>query len=298
MRHKLGLSSALSFLIAVALFAPQSGGKDSGSVSAARATATGPYKVQLLLEREGMRNGPDYDGATVYYPAGGEPPFASVVIVPGYESGEDSIQAWGPFYASYGIVAMTIGTNSGADDPAARALALLDAVKTLRHEHDRVESPLYGQLDLERVAVSGWSMGGGGAQLAAVLLPSLEAVVALCPWLGAKGQADLQLEHPVPLLIISGEWDDVAPPAVHANAHYEATPASTDKLLFEVARGGHYVAYGPNGASKSGASLSSGDVGQVALAWLMVYLMGDLEYRSLLLDVPEVASQYITNLEE
>ena len=48
---------------------------------------------------------------------------SSNVIVPGIASPESSIQDWGPFYASHGIVAMTIGTNHLLEQPAGRGAA-------------------------------------------------------------------------------------------------------------------------------------------------------------------------------
>ena len=63
---------------------------------------------------------------------------------------------------------MTIGTNSIFDQPEDRKDALLDALVTIKDENTRVSSPLYNSIDTNRFALGGWSMGGGGAQLAAV----------------------------------------------------------------------------------------------------------------------------------
>ncbi|MDG1502771.1 MAG: lipase, partial [Ulvibacter sp.] len=192
----------------------------------------GIYNVATLTEADGLRNGPDYFGATVYYPTNGTPPYASIAIVPGFTAGPDSVEAWGPFYASHGIVTIIIGTNSIYDFPEARAEALLDALETLRQENTRNASPLLGAIDEDKFAVSGWSMGGGGAQRAAVLDNSIKGVVALCPWLPSP-----DLDHSSPVVIFSGQNDAVAPPGNHANIHYDNTPNSTNKLLFEVENG-------------------------------------------------------------
>ena len=114
----------------------------------------GPFVVKGIRQEDGLRNGPEYGSATLYYPAGATPPWASIVIVPGFTSSESSIQDWGPFYASHGIVTMTIGTNHPLKLPAGRAAALLDALVSLRAEHTRSGSPLKGRLDLDRVGVS------------------------------------------------------------------------------------------------------------------------------------------------
>ncbi len=251
-------------------------------------TDPGPFTVATLTEADGLRNGPGYTGATIYYPTDATPPFASMAMVPGFISLPSSIQDWGPFLASHGIVTMIVGTNSLFADPTNRGEALLDAIVTLRAEDTRAASPLSGQLDTDKISVGGWSMGGGGAQLAAATDNSLRAVMALTPWLppGQVGSADL--DHPVPTLIFGGENDGVAPPAVHANVHYDLTPDATDKLLYEIAGGDHNIANGPAGAN--------GSVGQFAISWLQQYLIEDDCYCSLREETPPAASLYETNV--
>jgi pimeloyl-ACP methyl ester carboxylesterase len=259
------------------------------SISISTATNFGPYTVETLTEWDGIRNGPDYYGATIYYPINATPPFASIVIVPGFLAAESSIQNWGPFFASHGITTMTIGTNSGFDQPETRAEALVDALETVRQENARLNSPLYGALNLNRLAVSGWSMGGGGAQLAVSLDPTLKAVIALCPWLDTSTLSQSTLNHSIPTLFLSGEYDGVASPSIHANIHYDYTPISTPKLLYEVENGDHFVANGPEGGN--------GEVGRMALSWLKKYLLDEDCYCPLLLDVPLTASNYQTNVD-
>lgn len=244
---------------------------------------SGPYQVKRYGEREGLRNGPRYRGATVYYPADRTSPLASIVIVPGYISPERSIRAWGPFYASHGIVAMTIGTNRPQDDPAARRRALLDAITSLKLENRRVTSPLRGRLALSRFAVSGWSMGGGGALEAATRAPQLKAVIALCPWNPYQ-----TFSHRVPVLFLAGQRDRLAPVAENARRHYDQTPATTPKLLFEVRNEGHWIANTPQGGDNA--------IGRLALSWLKVYLEEDLRYRPFLETRPASASQFLSNL--
>ena len=231
----------------------------------------GIYNVATLTEADGLRNGPAYFGATVYYPTNATPPFASIAIVPGFTASPDSVEQWGPFYASHGIVTIIIGTNSIFDFPEARAEALLDALETLREENTRNASPLIGAIDEDKFAVSGHSMGGGGAQRAAVLDNSIKGVVALCPWLPIPN-----LDHSSPVVIFSGQDDTVAPPGNHANIHYDNTPNSTNKLLFEIENGNHGVANTPQGGNSS--------VGKIALSWFKLYVDQNDCYCSLLTD--------------
>lgn len=234
-------------------------------------TNPGPFEVETLTEADGIRNGPDYLEATIYYPINATSPFASIAIVPGYKALPSRVEKWGPFYASHGIVTIIIGTNSIFDQPEARAIALLDALETIKQENIRISSPLEGALNLDQLAVSGWSMGGGGAQRAAVLDNTISGVVALCPWL-----PNPELNHKSPVLIFSGEDDIAAPPSEHANIHYNETPNTTDKLLFEIANANHRVANTPTGGN--------GSIGKIALSWLKLYVEENNCYYPLLTD--------------
>lgn len=261
------------------------------SVSNNSASETGPYNVESISEEDGMRNGPDYSGATLFYPENAEPPFASIIIVPGYATLESTIHDWGPFLASHGIVTMTIGTNSIFDQPEDRKDALLDALVTMKNENTRVNSPIYNSIDTNRFALGGWSMGGGGAQLAAVEdnSSSIKAIIAMCPWLNTLTLSSSDLNHDSPVLIFSGQIDAISPPVVHANVHYNFTPQNTDKLIYEIEFASHLVANGPEGGN--------GEVGRIALSWLKKYLIEDDCYCPLLLDTPNNASYYMTNVE-
>jgi hypothetical protein len=250
-------------------------------------TNPGPFEVETLTEGDGIRNGPGYFGATIYYPTNATPPFASIAIVPGYTALPSSVEEWGPFYASHGIVTIIIGTNSLFDFPETRAIALLDALETIKQENARASSPLEGVLNLDQLAVSGWSMGGGGAQRAAVLDNTIAGVVALCPWLPIPNP---QLNHESSVLIFSGENDAIAPHSQHADVHYNTTPNTTDKLLFEIENGDHYVANSPNGGG--------GSVGQVALSWLKLYVEGNDCYCPLLTDNLLVSSPVASKIEQ
>ena len=246
-------------------------------ITVASLTNPGPFAVATLTEADGIRNGPQYAGATIYYPTNATAPFSTIAIVPGFTAAPSSVEEWGPFYASHGIVAIIIGTNSPFDFPEARANALLDALQTIKQENARTSSPLFGALDLNKLAVSGWSMGGGGAQRAAVLDNTIAGVVALCPFLTSP-----QLNHQSPVLIFSGQVDPTAPPAQHADIHYNVTPSTTNKLLFEVANGNHSVANSPTGGN--------GAVGKIALSWIKLFVEENDCYCSLLSDAQLLSS--------
>jgi dienelactone hydrolase len=249
----------------------------------------GPYNYATILESDGMRDGPDYFGATLYYPVDYEGYLPSLILVPGFVSPESTVSEWGPYLASHGYIVMTIGTNTLTDLPQDRANALLDAAITLQEENDREDSPVFQQVDISKIAVGGHSMGGGGAQIAATLNSSLKSIISLTPWIQQWLVSYDYLDHSVPLLIISGQSDTTAPVESHANIHYDYTPNSTPKAIYEIENGNHSVGNYPTTANNY--------VGKLVLSWLNYFLIEDNCYFPLLLEYPEQASSYINNLE-
>ena len=257
---------------------PVSDPREAGTV-AAGALERGPFEVATLRERDGIRNGPDYRGGTIHYPVGTSDSLPIMVICPGFQASEGSVRPWGGFLASHGIVTMTIGTNRPDVMPIARGRALLDGLQTVRAEQERADSPLKGRIDGERAGVAGWSMGGGGAQHAAMMDPTLKGVVAMVPW-----QPLIRFEHPVPVLILAGEKDEVASTRKHARPHFDSTPKTTPRLLYEIRGGGHFLPSSPENHQS--------EVGAITLAWVKVFVEGDDRYRAVLERKPATASIY------
>ncbi len=262
------------------------------SITAKSVSTYTPFSLDSLYEADGLRNGDDYDGATLYFPTNSEGNLKSIVLVPGYKATQRSVSLWARYLAERGYVTMTIGTNALTDSPALRAKALVDGMETIRQENNRTDSPLFQKLDTENIAVGGWSMGGGGAQLAAALDKRVKAVIAITPWLYPKTLVETDLNHTAPVLILSGQVDPTAPPASHSNVHYDYTPSNTKKMLFEIIEGNHSTPLYPN--------TGKGDLGNVAYAWLELFVGGNDCYSQLLstnaLNQNSTASKHQSNL--
>jgi dienelactone hydrolase len=241
----------------------------------------GPYAVESYTS--GYMRG-DFSDATMWYPTSPEakPPFGCVAVVPGFVSPQSSIRNWGPFLASNGIVAITIGVP-GSDQPQQRAMSLMSALETCMGENTREGSPIKGKLDKDHLGVAGWSMGGGGTLIAAANHPELKAGVSFAAWGPTGGD-----KNKVPVLMFEATADALA--ASMSDGYYRATPDSTPKMLFEVQGSSHNVANDP--------ANHEGIIGKYGLSWFKVFLEGDERYRKFLLEPkPDITTnKFATNL--
>ena len=263
----------------------------------------GPYQFDSFNESNGLIPSENYLGATVFYPTQGQSPFSSIVIVPGAFSSESTMHQWGEYYASHGFISMTIGINDFFnDDMSDLAFSLLDAIEVLKQENNRLDSPILNKVNSNSFATSGWSIGGGAAQYAATIDSSLKAVIALNPGLAIQDYENCNtpnydyyclvpehLNHNSPVLIISSQGDTENPTDLDAAVHYSFTPESTTKMLFELEGGNHGTGLNPYSGS--------GQLGEKVIDWLNYHMLDDLNYCDSLLNIPNSATQFYTNLQ-
>lgn len=172
-----------------------------------------------------------FNGGRIYYPTDtSQGTFGAIAISPGYTALFSVELAWmGPWLASHGFVVIGIETNSRNDFDTARGTQLLAALDYLTQQ-----SPVRDRVDPNRLAVSGHSMGGGGALSAALRRPSLKAVVGMAPYSPSQNLTNDR----VPTMIFSGQADTVVTPS-YALGLYNGIPATTESAYLEVAGGDH-----------------------------------------------------------
>ncbi|GFJ81874.1 poly(ethylene terephthalate) hydrolase family protein [Phytohabitans houttuyneae] len=172
-----------------------------------------------------------FNGGRIYYPTDtSQGTFGAIAISPGYTALFSAELAWmGPWLASHGFVVIGIETNSRNDFDTARGTQLLAALDYLTQQ-----SPVRDRVDPNRLAVSGHSMGGGGALSAAIRRSSLKAVVGIAPYSPSSNLANDR----VPTMVFSGQADTVVTPS-YATGLYNSLPATTESVYLEVAGADH-----------------------------------------------------------
>ncbi len=256
-------------------------GEDPTSASA---TAKGPYQVMTYTSGFPVMA---YGGGTIHYPVGATPPFAAVAVCPGFVSAQSSIQSWGPFLASHGIVTLTIDTATPLDPVDSRVEELMDALASIKSENMRMASPLFNKIDTSRLGVMGWSMGGGATWLAASMNSTLKSAVSFAGHIATALNQDVS-KNTVPTLLMAGQNDTAILGGGMSQPVYTMIPESTPKMVWEVSGAGHDVANSPSG--------TGGAIGRYGLSWQKVYLEGDMRYKKFLLEMPPSSSYFKTNL--
>ncbi|QNA87929.1 alpha/beta hydrolase [Massilia sp. Dwa41.01b] len=226
--------------------------------SLASIQADGPYAVSTQTV-----SGSGFGGGTVYSPnTAGK--YAVVAVCPGFTATQSSIAAISRRLATHGFVVVTINTTSVYDFPSSRANQLLAALRTVTA---LATGPVAGKMDTTRQGVAGWSMGGGGAMLAAGMTPGLKGGVAFAPW----SQSNNVSRSAVPMAYLAGTADTVAPAGSHASVFYNATPATTKKLLGVI-----------TGADHNFPKTASQPASYTQVAWMKRFLDGDTRYAQFL----------------
>lgn len=222
-----------------------------------------PNNVSTIVVPAG--NG--FGGGTIYYPTGATSRRGAFAVVPGFTASQSSIQWYGPLLAAEGFVVITIDTNSVFDQPDSRATQLLAALDYLSNSSD-----VRHLVDPNRLAVAGWSMGGGGSLEAAVRRPTLKAAIPLAGWHTTK-----TFNTSVPTLIVACQNDAIAPNGQHSDAFYNGLPSSTPKAYLEIAGGDHYC-----------VTSSNSTIAKQVVAWARRWVNGDTSASGSLCPPPPV----------
>ncbi|RLT88027.1 MULTISPECIES: dienelactone hydrolase family protein [unclassified Ketobacter] len=211
-------------------------------------------------------------GATVYYPANAEPPYSGLVFTPPYTGVQFMYAAWGPFFASHGIVLVTMDTTTTLDTVDQRARQQKTVLDVLKGENNRAASPLRGKLDTSRIGAVGWSMGGGATWINAAEYAGLKTAMSLAGHnLSAIDPNARGYNTRVPTLLFNGALDATYLGGLgQSDGVYNAIPAGIPKVFYEVASAGHFDWGSPTAANR--------DVAGIALAFHKAFLDGDTRW--------------------
>jgi dienelactone hydrolase len=209
-----------------------------------------------------------FGGGQIYYPTDTtQGTFGAVAVVPGFLMPWESMAWLGPRLASHGFVVIGIQTSSLLDDPPSRAEQLLAAL-----DYVVADSRVNNRIDRNRLAVAGWSMGGGGSFQASLDRPSLKASIPIAPVHFTI--QDFSAVR-VPTAVIAAENDAIAPPGEWAEPQYESIPAATEKAYLELDESSHFFTVFENNRQSA-----------LMISWLKRWVDLDTRYNQFLCPGP------------
>jgi dienelactone hydrolase len=233
----------------------------------------GPFAYDSI-SRTATQTGPGLAAGTIYFPSEEQGTFGTVAIVPGWTNTQAAVSWYGPLLASHGYVVMTINTNSPLfDQPAQRATQVLLALDYLTSGNN----PVRDKVDPDRLALMGYSMGGGGVIEATSRRTSIKASIPLAPWHTTKTFAGVQ----TPTLVIGAQNDTTAPVATHARPLYEGLPGGIDKAYLELRGAPHGVptSYNPT-------------IAELSVSWMKRFVDNDYRYDEVLCPHPDDSATF------
>jgi len=264
--------AAVAAMVAAMLAGGPASARPTANAITPQATQRGPDPTISSIEatrgtfataQTNVAPGNGFNGGVVYYPTDTSlGTWGALAIVPGYTAKCANEEAWmGPWLASFGFVVICIETNSTTDFDVARGQELMAALSWLTGA-----SPVKNEIDPNRLAVLGHSMGGGGVVYATEHQPSLRAAVALAPFSPSQ---NMSTDH-VPTLVIGGQNDTVVTPS-YLSGLYATMPASTQSAFAQIAGADHvYYTHANNVEMK------------LIIPWLKVFLDSDTRYTQFL----------------
>lgn len=225
-------------------------------------------------------------GATVYYPRTATAPFSAIVFMQPYTGTQAMNYAWGPWFASHGIVYVNCDSTTTLDTVDSRATQQMNAINALKNENNRSASPLYRKLDTSRIGVMGWSMGGGASWINSAN-SSIKTAMSLAGHnLTAVSIYKSGRYTKCPTMIFSGLLDTTYLGGMgQSEGVYRNIPSGIAKIHYEVRSAGHMAWGSPTSASSN--------VAKIALAFQKTFLDGDTRWAAYLTQ-PSDASTWNT----
>ena len=216
-----------------------------------------------------------YSSARVTYPCTlSKAAYPATTLTGGFSNTKEQMTWLSEHLSSHGYIVITITPNNIFGAPTGWESAHKAGIAKLKSERSRSASPLYNKIDLSKLSLAGFSMGGGGALLAAADLGSqVKVAVPMAPYLGFNNPNYSAINANV--LIQAGANDTVAFPSTVAS-YYQSLPTGISRALTTF-RDATHLDWINTGNTTRQARLKT-----LVTSWLKVYLDGNTDYATYL----------------
>lgn len=170
--------------------------------------------------------------ANVYYPKERQDKLPVVVVIHGWQGSKEKMAWIGKLVASRGyasLVITSLNSQTLNTKPTDWITNYQNAVASLQAENQRVGSPLYKRIDMNRISLIGHSMGAGGSLYYAHQTSlKIQSIIALAPYKSAFDNYYPGKNITSPTRIVCGGKDILVNKQM-AKSFYNELPATTVK---------------------------------------------------------------------
>lgn len=225
-----------------------------------------------------------FDSAIVYYPETDSGPFPATTMCGGWTNTKEDMEWICEDLANAGYIVICF-------TPQRRYLALpyiwergqKAIYETLVAENDNQQSPIYRKVNVDKIALSGFSMGGGGVlQTVNSRSTNAKVAIAMAPWetctIRPNEECLTRTEEIIIPVFIFGGTNDRLVYDNELNNMYETLPEGTEKLGIIFDGMNHFDLFGANLLKNK----IRDKVSTYMIAFLKVYLERDTTYQTFL----------------
>lgn len=258
--------SALTFtpIVCAALLTGCFGGNNPDPEPEGQALSnSGSYEI---CSYEDNLDNDDYRSARMSYPCDlSDGPYPSTTLTGGFTNTKEQMYWLADHLTTHGYIVLTLTPTNSLSVPPIWRKAHIAGFEVLAQENNRWFSPIRGKVDLNNRNIMGYSMGGGGAIMAAEEMEEKPAsMIALAPWLGAYTIDYGQIT--VPSMIVGAENDIVA---INSEVYYPKFRSDIERGIAMITDANHLDFIG------DGESEEHERIRTMVTAFLEVQLKGD-----------------------
>lgn len=212
-----------------------------------------------------------YASARVSYPCNLSGTAPATTLTGGYTNTKEQMYWLADHLSSHGYIVITMTPTNTLGTPLTWETAHKGGIDKLKSENTRLLSAIRGKVDLNKLGLMGFSMGGGGTLLAAADLGTqVKTAVPLAPWLGTLSPTYRNIKAKT--LVLAGSSDTVAFPSTIAS-YYQSLPTGITRGWAEFRGASHSDWYSSFASSSQQTRFKT-----MTTTWLKVHLTGDASY--------------------
>lgn len=219
-----------------------------------------------------------YDSAFIAYPCEtSDGPFPALTFTGGITNVKEQVAWLADHVVTYGFVLIVMTpTNNMSTTTDIWEKAMLGGLEMLESENNRPSSPIYGLVDMDRLGIMGFSMGGGGTLKAANTVGNkIKTALSLAPH-EAPVNASMYRNVSVPTVVTTGTRDSICP-RDSVKAIFDCLPDDNERLFVNFTNA-HHVDW----MDLLGDATTHDRFKTFVVSWLKYYLEGDASYQTYL----------------